>query len=87
MVGEKGWWRLFSCGSGVSVLSGGEEWRWKTLLCGRCPFYDTAGVRASRGEDATGPLPHMLDCCMDSTGVGGPARLLHVGWLYCVKAA
>ena len=33
------------------------------------------------------PLPHMLDCCTDSTGAGGPARLLHVGWLYCVKAA
>ena len=61
-------------------------WRWKTLF-GRCPCCDTAGVRASRGEDATSPLPHTLDCCTDSTGAGGPARLLHVGWLYCIRAA
>ena len=53
----------------------------------RHPYYGPAGIRASRGGDATGPLPHVLDCCTDSTGAGGPARLLHVGWLYCVKAA
>ena len=38
-------------------------------------------------EDALLMLPHTLDCSTDTTGVGGPARLLHVGWLYCVRAA
>ena len=38
-------------------------------------------------EDALLMLPHTLDCSTDTTGVGGPARLLHVGWLYCAKAA
>ena len=66
------------------MICGG--WRWKTLF-GLCPCCDTAGIWASRGKDATGPLPHLLDCCTDATGAGGPARLLHVGWLYCVKAA
>ena len=53
---------------------------------------DDAPVTIQRGFGRPGvgthrPLPHMLDCCTDSTGAGGPARLLHVGWLYCVKAA
>ena len=37
-------------------------WRWKTLF-GRCPCNDTAGVRASRGENAPAAAPY--------------ARLLH----------
>ena len=38
-------------------------------------------------EDALLMLPHTLDCSTDTTGAGGPARLLHWGWLYCVRAA
>ena len=30
-------------------------------------------------EDALLMLPHTLDCSTDTTGVGGPARLLHCG--------
>ena len=54
-------------------------------LCPCCAIQ--RGFGRPRGWYATGPLPHVLDCCTDSTGAGGPARLLHVGWLYCVRAA
>ena len=68
-----------------------EDARWTMPLLfgserGLRPCCDTAGVGCP-GVRMHLPLPHMLDCCTDSTGAGGPARLLHVGWLYCIKAA
>ena len=88
--------RLPSAGRGYSVGSRrflfclgwwGGGWRWKTApgLCPCCAIQ--RGFGRPRGWYATGPLPHVLDCCTDSTGAGGPARLLHVGWLYCVRVA
>ena len=71
----------------VGFWSGGEEWRWKTLLWDDAPFTIQRGFGRPGVGRYRSRCPAMLDCCTDSTGAGGPARLLHVGWLYCIRGS